>query len=211
MRLIPLLAGLVLAIAGHPAIAQSTYGDDFFRAEGWSGEYPDGFTVLKNTTVMLRPALSPTAEKTIDCPLPAKATYHPWNTGRALADNLQFVSFTEIDDMEVVTAIDSLVYGDIDNSEVTLSLKPGDHWRYLTYYAEGTYLMEHDGTRYVANQDLMEAWKSVKPNAGRYEEWLRIDCSNNKWGWLFMPDVVADEQSFAGPTIGEYGTASDAE
>lgn len=207
------LAAAIFAAAATGVHAQSvqSYGDEWYRAEFWSGEYPGGFTVLKDTTLMLRPELLPSAEKTVACDLRAKATYHPWNPARALSDGLRFVSFTEIDELEIAAPLDAVLYGGADDAEKTVTFAPGARWRYLAYYAEGTFLMEYEGEQYTGDQSLFEASKPVKPNAGRYEEWLRINCPNNTWGWLFMPDLVTDDVTFRGPNIGEYGTASDLE
>ena len=78
-----LVFGAALSCTGT-ASAQSVtaYGDDWYRMNFWSGEYPNGFTVVSDTTLQLRPALDPKADKTIACPLSAKATYQPWNGAR---------------------------------------------------------------------------------------------------------------------------------
>jgi hypothetical protein len=217
----PALALAALMLAATPALAQSVpaYDNAWYRSNGWGGEYANGFTVLKDTTVILRPELSPAAEKSIDCPLPAKATYHPWNTQRVEAQGLSFVSYSEIEEWEATTAFEALFYPDVDPAigdpslevETTLTFKPGDRWTYLTYYCEGTFLMEYEGKKYTADQGLIEASKQIKPGDARLDEWLRINCDNNMWGWLYLPDVISDEASFTGPNIPGYGVAADAE
>lgn len=196
-----------------PAMAQSVnaYGEDWYRAEFWSGEYPNGFTVLKDSVLKLRPALDPKAEKTIDCPVSAKATYQQWNGPRVQEEALSFVSFTEIDEMAITEAYDATLYRHDDATEVAVSFKPGDKWRYLAYFGEGAFLMEYDGVQYDGDQDLFDHSESVKPGERGYEEWLRINCSNNRWGWLFMGDIAKDDVAFSGPNILGYGEAADAE
>lgn len=210
------ISAVLIAVAGFaaaPALAQDAdaYGDDWYRADFWSGEYPAGFTVLKDTTVKLRPALSPTADKSVDCPLPAKATYQQWNGPRVEAEGLTFISFTQIDVMEITKAYETTLYRNDDATAVEVSFKPGDQWRYLAYFAEGAFLMEYDGVRYDGDQDLFEVSKQTEPGPRGYEEWLRINCSNNQWGWLFMDDIVQDDVIFAGPNIVEYGRSADLE
>jgi hypothetical protein len=207
---LPALTCLALMFA-TPVFAQSvsSYDDSWYRGEFWAGEYPNGFTVLEDTTLKLRPALSST-DKTIDCPLPAKATIHPWNTARVQEYGLTFVTFSEIQDWEVTEAYEAPFYSELDAAETTLSFKPGDHFRFLIYYAEGTFLMDYNGVQYTGDQGLLEHAKQVN-TADRDDEWLRIDCPNNMWGWLYFPDLVIDDKTIAGPNIVEYGRAADLE
>jgi hypothetical protein len=206
-----LLCALAAALLATPAFAQSveSYDEGWYRAEFWSGEYPNGFTVLKDTTLMLRPSLS-SPDKTVDCPLPAKATIHQWNADRARDMGLTFVQFSEISEWEVAKAYEGPFYSEFDATETTLSLKPGDRWRYLVYYAEGTFLMEYDGVEYTSDQSLVDASKQLN-DANRSDEWLRLNCPNNMWGWLYLPDVVMDDETITGPNIVEYGRAADLE
>lgn len=211
MRGIGFGLALVLALAADGASAQSVtqYGDGWYRGDFWSGEYPDGFTVLKDTTMLLRPRLDPAAEPSIDCPLAAKATYQQWNTDRVAAEGLDFVSLTEIEDMVVKEPYEATLYAEIDSTETTIAFKAGDTWRYLAYYGEGAFLMQYKGVNYSGDQDLADVSKSTREGARGYDEWLRINCANNKWGWLFMGDVAIDDVTFAGPNITGYGVATD--
>ena len=134
-----------------------------------------------------RAVLDPAAEPSIACPVAAKATYHPWNLARVEADNLKFVSFTRIEDMRVDKAVSATLYGETDQSEVTVKFKKGDKWSYLAYLGEGAFLMSYDGVVYTADQSLSEVSTSLTPeDQRRNDEWLRIDCMNNQWGWLLM-------------------------
>ncbi|MBI4921697.1 MAG: hypothetical protein HY834_08100 [Devosia nanyangense] len=207
------MLGLVLLAApAAPGLAQDAgaYGDGWYRGEFWSGEYPNGFTVLEATTLKLRPELSPAAEPSIDCPLPAKATYHPWNSARVFSDGLTFASFTEIDEMEVTKPFEASLYGQLDATEVTIKFEPGMIWKYLAYYGEGAFLLEYDGVRYDGDQGLIDASTSTHPGDKGYDEWLRIDCASQMWGWLFMADIQ-DNAAFGPPNIEGYGVAADAE
>jgi hypothetical protein len=205
-----LVAGLALAFAAEPALAQSTYDESWYRAPFWSGEYPNGFSVLKDVTVELRPALDPKADKTIACDLPAKATYQMWNNARVEDQGLHFVSFTKIEEYRITKDYTASLYDPSQGMNVDIALKPGDIWRDLAYYGEGAFLMEFDGVRYDGDQSLYDVSEAVKDEDG-YEEWLRINCSNNQWGWLFMGDVAVDDVTFAGPNITGYGSAADLE
>jgi hypothetical protein len=206
-----LFAIALVAAGAAPVHAQSVdaYDESWHRATFWSGEYPGGFTVLKDVTVQLRPALDPKAGKTIACDLPAKATYQPWNNERVNAQGLGFASFTRIADYEIGTAYDATLYRESDASETPVHFEPGAKWRYLAYYAEGAFLMEYEGVRYTGDQGLFDVSKELNPADGGYEEWLRINCPNNQWGWLFMGDVVVDDVTFAAPNVTGYGEAKD--
>jgi hypothetical protein len=212
MRILTLTAALTLALAGasHHAQAAEAYDDTWYRANFWSGEYPGGFSVAKTTTVALRPTLDPAAEKTISCELPQGATYQPWNNARVEEQGLAFASFTKIATYKLTQPYETTFYRHDDASEVKVSLKAGDTFRYLVYFGEGAFLMEYDGVQYDGDQDLFEHSEQEGDTNG-YEEWLRINCPNNQWGWLFMGDIVLDEGSFVSPNITEYGTSKDLE
>ena len=209
MTKLSLLALLLLLATPASAQSVSAYDDAWYRGDFWAGEYPNGFTVLKDTTLKLRPALSATG-KTIDCPLPAKATIHPWNISRVKDMGLTFVTFSEIQEWELTEAYEAPFYSELDATETTLSFKPGDRIRYLIYYAEGTFLMEYEGVQYTGDQGLLEKAKQVN-TATRDDEWLRINCPNNMWGWLYFPDLVIDDKTIGGPNIVEYGQSADLE
>lgn len=205
------LALLLALLTASGTLAQSPvkYGDGWYRGTFWSGEYPAGFTVLKDTTVLLRPRLDPAAVATVECPLPAKATYQQWNTARVAAEGLEFVSFTETVDMVVTQPYEAALYAESDSAETSVAFKPGDTWRYLAYYGEGAFLMQYKGVNYTGDQGLDDASKPAREGAHGYDEWLRINCSNNRWGWLLMSDITLDDVTFGGPNITEYGSAAD--
>ena len=210
MRKISLALASVLAVVAAPAVAQSAYDESWHRAPFWSGEYPGGFSVLKDVTVQLRPALDPAAEKSVACDLPAKATYQMWNGARVEEQGLHFVSFTKIADYRIKEAYTTTLYNSAQGQQVELSFKPGDVWRDLVYYGEGAFLMEFDGVQYDGDQSLYDVSEPVNADdEGGYEEWLRINCPNNQWGWLFMGDITMDDVTFRSPNITGYGEAKD--
>lgn len=211
MRKTLILAAGLVALGVSPTLAQSVpvYDETWHRAPFWSGEYPGGFSVLKDVTVQLRPTLDPKTAGSISCDLPAKATYQAWNGARVAEQGLTFVSFTEIDEMRVTAPYEAVLLREDDYTEVPVSLAPGDSWRYLVYYAEGNFLMEHEGVRYSADQGLMDVSEAVRPGERGYDEWMRINCPNNQWGWLYMGDITIDDVTFAGPNVTEYGMSSD--
>jgi hypothetical protein len=68
--------------------------------------------------------------------------------------------------------------------------------------------MEYDGVEYDGDQDLFEHAEQVGDSNG-YEEWLRINCPNNQWGWLFMGDITLDDGTFVSPNIISHGMSED--
>ncbi len=200
---------VALGVIG-PAAAKDgvAYDDSWFRAPFWGGEYPDGFTVLKDVTVQLRPVLDPMAEKTIACDLPGGATYQPWNASRVEEQGLTFVSFTKIGDYKLKGDFEATLYRSDDGTQTPISFKQGDTWRYLAYYGEGAFTLEYEGVRYDADNELFEMSMQMG-DAGGYEEWLRINCSNNRWGWLFMGDIEIGNGTFDAPNITDYGRSED--
>ena len=204
------LALVAALFAGAPALAQGLeeYDDSWYRASFWSGEYPAGFTVVRDITIQLRPRLDADADKTIACDLPARATYQPWNRERVEEQGLTFVSFTKIGDYKVTKPFEGTFYRNLDATEVKVSLQPGDTWRYLAYFGEGAFLLEYDEVLYDGGQDLVDHSQQMGDAAG-YHEWLRINCPNNQWGWLFMGDISLDDDSFVSPNITGYGEARD--
>jgi hypothetical protein len=211
MYLISLAAAAVaLALAAAPALAQSAYDEGWYRAPFWSGEYPGGFSVVQTTTVQLRPSLDPAAERSIACELPQGATYQIWNLKRVEEQGLGFASFSRIAEYKMTEDYEATIYRRDDASEAVIPFKEGDTWHYLVYLAEGAFLMEHDGVEYDANQDLFEHAEQIGDTNG-YEEWMRINCPNNQWGWLFMGDITIGEGAFVTPNITGYGESKDLE
>lgn len=204
-----LLAAAVASLAA-PALAQSQYDQNWHRAPFWSGEYPDGFSVTKTTTVQLRARLDPKAEKTIACELPQGATYQMWNQPRVEAQGLFFTSFSRIAQYRMIEPYETSLYRHVDGTEVKLSFAEGETWRYLVYFGEGAFLLEYDGVEYDGDPGLLEHAQQEGDRSG-YEEWLRINCPNNQWGWLYMGDITLGDGTFVSPNITSYGMAEDLE
>ena len=172
MKVALLAAAIVLA--GGPAIA-APYDDSWYRAPFWSGEYPDGFSVVKATTLQLRPTLDKDADKTIACDLPQGATYQPWNQSRVEEQGLTFVSFTKIGDYKMLKPLETTLYRRMDATELQVKLSKGETWRYLVYLGEGAFLMEYKGEEFDGNPDMLDASEqqgvSLVPVDRAYATW----------------------------------------
>jgi hypothetical protein len=193
----------------HPT---AKYDESWYRAIGWSGEYPDGFTMASNVTTKIRGSPNLDASKSISCLLRKGATYHQWNKKRVISDRLEFVSFTKIERYELNASFTVDLRRQSDGDDTTIQFKKGDQWLYLAGAAEGTFLIKFNDTIYIADQDLYE--KSTKVEAAAnddestYDEWLKLRCANGAVGWILFNEIK-DGQEFTAPNISSYGYASD--
>ena len=205
------VAGCLTASQGldHPT---AKYDASWYKANGWSGEYPDGFTMASNVTTKIRGSLELDAPKSISCVLRKGATYHQWNKKRVISDRLEFISFTKIETYELNASFTVELRRQSDGGDTTIQFKKGDAWLYLAGLAEGTFLIKFNDTIYVADQDLFD--KSAKSEApvngdeSTYDEWLGLRCVNGAVGWIFFNEIK-DAPAFSAPNITRYGYASD--
>jgi hypothetical protein len=191
-----------------PAVA---YDASWYRAAGWSGEYPNGFTMTVDVTTNIRANPDPDAPKSQSCFLREGATYHEWNKKRVRSDKLEFVSFTKIATHALKTDYAAHVWRTPSNRAVVIHFKKGDQYQYLAYGAEGTFLIRHKGGIYMADQGLAEKSVEVPPlidKENNYDEWLKLTCANGARGWILMAEI-RNAPGFSEPNIVEYGVARD--
>lgn len=188
------------------------YDAAWHRANGWSGDYPDGFTMASNVTIKIRGSLNLDSPKSISCALRKGATYHQWNKKRVISDGLEFVSFTKIEPYELSASFTVDLRRQSDGDDTTIQFKKGDRWLYLAGLAEDRFLIKFNDTIYIADQDLYEksAKVEVPANDGEdtYDEWLKLRCANGAFGWILFNEIK-DGAGFAAPHITRYGYASD--
>jgi hypothetical protein len=188
------------------------YDASWYRANGWSGEYPDGFTMASNVTTKIRASPNVDAPKSISCVLRKGATYHQWNKKRVISDRLEFVSFTKIETYELNASFTVDLQRQSDGEDTTLQFKKGDQWLYLAGPAEGTFLVKFNDTIYTADQDLFEKSTKVESPSNdeesTYDEWLKLKCANGAVGWILFNEIK-DSPEFATPNITGYGYARD--
>jgi hypothetical protein len=206
-----LVMGCVTASQGLDRLT-AKYDASWYRANGWSGRYPDGFTMASTVTTKIRGSLDFGAPKSIPCVLRKGATYHQWNKKRAISDRLEFVSFTKIETYELSASFTVELRRQSDGDDTSIQFKKGDEWLYLAGLAEGTFLIKFNDAIYIADQDLYE--KSSKVEAAvndaenGYDEWLKLRCANGVVGWILFNEIK-DGHEFAAPNITGYGHASD--
>ena len=203
-------------VAFLPAVGAAgpafSYDASWYKAKGWSGEYPNGFTIATDVTIKIRGSLDLGAPKSISCVLRKGATYHQWNKKRVVADRLEFISFTKIAIYELEASRTVEASRNSDGRETTIEFKKGDRWSYLAYLAEGNFLFKFGDTVYVAGQDLFEKSTEVeapvKGDQSTYDEWLKLKCANGTVGWLFFNEIK-NTPGFSKANISGYGVAGD--
>jgi len=140
-------AAFLPAVGAGPAFS---YDASWYRAKGWNGEYPDGFTVATDVTINIRGRVDLAAPKSISCALRKGATYHQWNKKRVVWDRLEFISFTKIMTYELQESSIVEVSRESNGDDITIEFKKGDRWSYLAYLGEGNFLIRFGNATYVA-------------------------------------------------------------
>jgi hypothetical protein len=200
------------AASQGPDRPAAKYDASWYRANGWSGEYPDGFTMASNVTIKIRGSLNLDAPKSISCVLRKGATYHQWNKKRVISDRLEFISFTKIETYELNASFTVDLRSQSDGDDTTIQFKKGDQWLYLTGPAEGRFLIKFNDAIYIAEQDLFEKSTKVETpvndDESTYDEWLKLRCANGAVGWILFNEIK-DGPELAAPNITGYGYASD--
>jgi hypothetical protein len=203
-------------VAFLPAVGAAgpafSYDASWYRARGWSGEYPNGFTMATDVTLNIRGSPDSDAPKSMSCVLTKGSTYHQWNKKRAVSDRLEFISFTKIKTYELGASFTAEVSRQSDGRDTTIEFKTGDRWSYLAYLAEGNFLIKFGDTVYVAGQDLydesIEVRSPLKSDRSTYDEWLKLKCANGRVGWIFFNEIK-NTPGFSAANITGYGVASD--
>jgi hypothetical protein len=200
------------AASQGPDRPAAKYDASWYRANGWSGEYPDGFTMASNATIKIRGSLNLDAPKSISCVLRKGATYHQWNKRRVISDRLEFISFTKIETYELNASFTVELRRRSDGDDTTIQFKKGDQWLYFAGPAEGRFLIKFNDTIYIADQDLFEKSTKVETpindDESTYDEWLKLRCANGAVGWILFNEIK-DGPELAAPNITGYGYAGD--
>lgn len=199
-----------LAILAFAALATSTvfasYDDSWNHDETFMGEYPNGFSLRKNVTVAARTELNKDSAKSVSCKLPAKATYHLWNTVRVEADNLEFVTYTK---KVVYIAKKSFKYLFLTpTKEIPITVLRGETITLLNYGSEGYFLVEYRGNQYTVEFSILSKLSNVNNTKEAVDEWIRVKCASGEMAWLYLEELYGTD-GFDSPNILEYGKAED--
>jgi hypothetical protein len=180
------MKALFLALALLPLGASAAYDSTWFKADGWSGEYPNGISVVaKKTSVPARAEMDLEAPANIQCGLPYLAVFHPWNAKRK-------ASYVTMSKIVILTVKQDFVFED---EGTKINLKKGDTIEYLVYGAEGWFTVRINGKIYGADQSLFDQVEPVDQSAFRQDEWLNVRCRNGKKGWILLDDLTKTDEN----------------
>lgn len=192
--------------AAEPAPEIPGYDRSWYVSDFWPGEYPDGFVIGGDDTVLPgRTEMKRAAPQDVDCAVEKGANYSPWNHERVDSDALIFRSAVKIMPVEIMgdVEIESGFSQDIE----TLSLKNGDVILYKSYLAEGYFLGEFEGETYELNEeDLIDV--AVFQRGPEDDLWVNVVCADDQRAWLLLREV--QREPFIFPTeYTSFGEASD--
>ena len=187
------------------------YSDDWDIVDFWSGEWPNGASVVSaGVTVMGHADMDPNSPQEVSCPLPQYATYPPWNVERNEADLIEYWSANEIQEIAVIA--DFTVKTAFAAEDKTISAKAGDVIRYRYYLAEGYFIGEHNGVAYELNEGEIAEFISFPETSTPSHEWLNVKCADETGtrAWLRFEELLSVPGIERAP-LNEYGVAKDLE
>lgn len=179
---------LLAALLALPLLASASYDGSWHRSEFWSGEYPNGFSVVKKGVVLSgRSEMNLDSAPSLSCAVPFKAVFHAWNSERPA----EYVTYSKIVPM---TAKADLILGE-GEGEGAVTVKAGETFEYLVYGSEGWFIVRYQGKEYDANQDLLEKVTYDEALlAHPQDEWTRISCENGGQAWIFLRDLYSTNE-----------------
>ena len=178
------------SVAEQLEIPTIGYPDGWELQPYWSGEYPNAFAVTQEgVTVMGHETITFEEYPPINCGLPNKAVFSPWNATRRESDDLEFVAmvFPTTFTLQEDASIEALVG---DGAE-QLELKAGDQLIYKSYLAEGFFIAEKDGIQYELNEgDLPQSTEFEQ--GPEDQEWVHVTCTDadQTRAWIRYEDAI---------------------
>lgn len=167
--------------------AGAAYDSSWYQTEYWSGEWPNGFSVVKSGfSVTAREGMDKDLPRTISCELPQKAVYNPWNVkGNELRKTRYFTASKIV----ILTAKKKFSFKEDGREMKPILIRKGQKVEYLIYGSEGYFMIRLNGQEYTAGQDFLEKMEPVSEDAYVQEEWLNVLCGNGTSAWIFMADL----------------------
>ena len=172
--------GLLSLLVLGSTFAFAAYDQTWYQANFWSGEYPNGFSIVKDgVSVPARASTDLDLPLDIQCSLPKKAVYHQWNAAR----QADFRTYSKIIPM---TANVDLEIGYTETAQV----RAGDLIEYLIYGADGMFFVRYNGVEYEADQELLtKVTYDEKAMETPQDEWIGVTCLDGSTAWIFMRDL----------------------
>ena len=214
MRNILIVAAVVLPVLWSNA--GLAYDDGWYKWEGWSGEYPPGFSVTGRKTVLMgRTGLDPDLPRNVACEMPYRAVVHPWNRERIKQSKIKFYSFTRI--VKLTAKDDYFLIASTNGIDEQVPIAKGTVLDYIHYVAEGEFEVRLDGRHYTVGQDLFEHLEEIPKDQFVEHDWVVLTCANKARASILLddirgktdPDVFVRGISATGPGLLRYDTARD--
>ena len=156
------------------------------------------------------------APRDVACKLPYLAVIHPWNTRRAAASQIKFLSATRI---VRLIAKEPFWFEDVSgDAKRKVPLKKGDVIEYIRNDAEGSFEVRIAGKTYTAGQSLFDHVQDVADDQFVEEDWAALTCVGGNRAYIYFGDLGLDSDdpnaqvagiSGVGPGQAGYGKARD--
>jgi hypothetical protein len=179
MKIIGILVASLFSVG-----AWAAYDNSWYQTQGWSGEYPNGISIIKEgVSLPARAAMDLDQPVTIKCELPYKAVFHPWNQARPAA---YWTAATIVP----MTAKEDVILNEGETDQVTV--QKGELVEYLVYGSEGWFTVRYNGKEYGADQSLLEkmSYDQSKMEIPQ-DEWLNVTCVGGENAWIYMNEVYS--------------------
>lgn len=170
---------------GAGTFAYAAYDNSWYQADYWSGEYPNGISVVKEgVSVPARTAMDPEVQPSIECSLAFKGVYTPWNNARK-------ITYKTASRIVPLKAKENFTFESDEGTKV--KVKKGDTLEYLIYGSEGWFTIRYNAKEYLVDQTLLEKVQ-YDENAFKQDEWMQVPCENGVTGWILLSDLVSSDE-----------------
>ncbi len=192
------------------AAAFAAYDSSWYQTQFWSGEWPNGFSVRRVGVVVVgRNTMDLDEVPSVNCELPIKAVFHPWNTARNELSNAEYHTASKIVPLRVKEEFDIPA----DGEKPALHMTPGMVIEYLIYHSEGSFAIRVNGVEYEGDLDMLEHLEEGLEGRTQQDQWLKLTCVNGVTTWLNFADLSdpdwQDGLNDVGNGLKEYGLAED--
>ena len=194
------------------------YDSTWYISNFWSGEYPGGFSVTsENTVVLARANMNKAAPRDVACELPYLAVIHPWNASRITRNKIVFLSATKIVLLFAKEAFEFEGYR--GRTAITINVSKGNTIEYIRNDSEGAFEVRISGRQYTASQSLFYHVEEIPGEQFHEDDWVLLSCDNGNRAYIYTPDLIVQksnqERTYisgildAGPGLAGYGNAHD--
>lgn len=205
-----IVAALLLNTLSTAAFAGG-YDSSWYKTDHWSGEYPDGVSIVKaGVKVKGRRKMNKDSRPRVKCELPYLAVFQPWNEARTKISEVSFYTLAKIQNL---VAKDDFNFVSAALSPETIAIKKGQIIEFLAYDQEGFFFVRINGKEYTADLSLFD---HIPGHEGgevsitqEVDQWLQVKCENGKHAWLLLADLKSVKGVVIDGNIKDYGTSLD--